>query len=112
MNARPVNSSTIEVSWDPPIDKDKNGVIRGYQIHVQPKNMVCVLDPDHLGFSWQLIRFSIRASDLMAIVVLMYGGTYIAVTGSIPVANAISVYGPVFTNQYIQDCFYIIIIVL
>ena len=112
MNARPVNSSTIEVSWDPPIDKDKNGVIRGYQIHVQPKNMVRVLDPDHLGFSWQLIRFSIRASDLMAIVVLMYGGTYIAVTGSIPVANATSVYGPVFTNQYIQDCFYIIIIVL
>ena len=40
MNARPINSSSIEVSWDPPIDKDKNGVIRGYQIHVQPKNMV------------------------------------------------------------------------
>ena len=40
VNARPINSSTIEVSWDPPIDKDKNGVIRGYQIHVQPKNMV------------------------------------------------------------------------
>ena len=40
VNARPINSSSIEVSWDPPIDKDKNGVIRGYQIHVQPKNMV------------------------------------------------------------------------
>jgi hypothetical protein len=42
VNARPINSSTIEVSWDPPVDKDKNGVIRGYQIHVQPKNMVSI----------------------------------------------------------------------
>jgi hypothetical protein len=46
VNARPINSSTIEVSWDPPVDKDKNGVIRGYQIHVQPKNMVSCLFQD------------------------------------------------------------------
>jgi receptor-type tyrosine-protein phosphatase F len=38
VNARPVNSSSVEVSWDPPADSDKNGVIRGYQIYVQPKN--------------------------------------------------------------------------
>lgn len=37
--ARPVNSSTIEVRWDPPDDSDKNGQIRGYQIYVQPKNV-------------------------------------------------------------------------
>ncbi len=35
-----VNSSTVEVTWDPPVDKDQNGIIRGYQIHVQPKNVV------------------------------------------------------------------------
>ena len=46
VNALPINSSSIEVSWDPPIDKDKNGVIRGYQIHVQPKNMVRLLSRD------------------------------------------------------------------
>ena len=37
--ARPVNSSTIEVRWEPPNDSDKNGQIRGYQIYVQPKNV-------------------------------------------------------------------------
>ena len=37
--AVPVNSSSVEVSWSPPVDKDKNGVIRGYQIYVQPKNV-------------------------------------------------------------------------
>ena len=39
VRARPVNSSSVEVSWDPPVDNDKNGVIRGYQIFVQPKNV-------------------------------------------------------------------------
>jgi hypothetical protein len=38
-----LNSSSVQVSWDPPVDKDQNGIIRGYQIHVQPKNVVCVL---------------------------------------------------------------------
>lgn len=46
VQARPVNSSAVEVSWDPPVDKDQNGVIRGYQIHVQPKNMVRFLPPE------------------------------------------------------------------
>ena len=40
LKARVINSSTVEVSWDPPVDKDQNGIIRGYQIHVQPKNVV------------------------------------------------------------------------
>ena len=39
--AIPINSSSVEVTWDPPDDSHKNGVIRGYQIYVQPKNMVC-----------------------------------------------------------------------
>ena len=34
-----MNSSSVEVTWDPPVDNDKNGVIRGYQIFVQPKNV-------------------------------------------------------------------------
>ena len=40
LQARVINSSTVQVSWDPPVDKDQNGIIRGYQIHVQPKNVV------------------------------------------------------------------------
>ena len=35
-----MNSSSVEVTWDPPEDDDKNGVIRGYQIFVQPKNVI------------------------------------------------------------------------
>jgi receptor-type tyrosine-protein phosphatase F len=29
-----VNSTTIHVSWKPPAEKDRNGIIRGYHIHV------------------------------------------------------------------------------
>lgn len=38
VEVRKVNSSTLEVSWEPPADNNRNGVIRGYQIYVQPKN--------------------------------------------------------------------------
>ena len=38
VQALAVNSSAVEVTWDPPADGDRNGVIRGYQIYVQPKN--------------------------------------------------------------------------
>lgn len=31
----PVNSTTINVVWKPPQEKDRNGIIRGYHIHVQ-----------------------------------------------------------------------------
>nr|XP_018903286.1 PREDICTED: tyrosine-protein phosphatase Lar isoform X3 [Bemisia tabaci] len=30
-----INSTTIHIRWKPPADKDLNGVIRGYQVHVQ-----------------------------------------------------------------------------
>ncbi|XP_065084231.1 tyrosine-protein phosphatase Lar isoform X2 [Ochlerotatus camptorhynchus] len=33
--AVPVNSTTIKVTWKPPKEKNRNGVIRGYHIHVQ-----------------------------------------------------------------------------
>jgi hypothetical protein len=36
-----VNSTTIHVSWKPPAEKDRNGIIRGYHIHVREvKDMV------------------------------------------------------------------------
>jgi hypothetical protein len=35
VKATPINSTTIHVSWKPPQEKDKNGIIRGYHIHVQ-----------------------------------------------------------------------------
>ncbi len=40
MRATAVNSSSVEVIWEPPVDGKRNGVIRGYQIYVQPKNTV------------------------------------------------------------------------
>ena len=45
MHASAINSSSVEVVWDPPADRDRNGVIRGYQIYVQPKNPVS--EPRH-----------------------------------------------------------------
>jgi Fibronectin type III domain. len=30
-----VNSTTVHVEWRPPNEKERNGVIRGYHIHVQ-----------------------------------------------------------------------------
>lgn len=35
VKAGPVNSTTINVVWKPPQEKDRNGIIRGYHIHVQ-----------------------------------------------------------------------------
>jgi receptor-type tyrosine-protein phosphatase F len=34
VRASTVNSTTIHVSWKPPAEKDRNGIIRGYHIHV------------------------------------------------------------------------------
>ncbi|XP_052128829.1 tyrosine-protein phosphatase Lar isoform X4 [Frankliniella occidentalis] len=33
--ATPINSTAINVRWSPPDEKERNGIIRGYQIHVQ-----------------------------------------------------------------------------
>ena len=40
VEAKPYNSSTVIVVWKPPSDDKKNGVIRAYQIYIQPKNTV------------------------------------------------------------------------
>lgn len=38
-----VNSTSIHVSWEPPLEKDRNGIIRGYHIHVQEtRDEVCI----------------------------------------------------------------------
>lgn len=31
----PINSTSVHVIWKPPHEKDRNGIIRGYHIHVQ-----------------------------------------------------------------------------
>ena len=36
--AKPFNSSMVVVNWKPPTDDKQNGVIRAYQIYVQPRN--------------------------------------------------------------------------
>ena len=33
-----INSTTIKVNWKPPFNKEQNGIIRGYQIHLQELN--------------------------------------------------------------------------
>lgn len=39
-----VNSTTIHVAWKAPLEKDRNGIIMGYHIHVQEtKEEVCVI---------------------------------------------------------------------
>lgn len=35
MKVAAINSTAITVRWKPPANKDRNGLIRGYQIHVQ-----------------------------------------------------------------------------
>ncbi|XP_076346267.1 tyrosine-protein phosphatase Lar-like isoform X2 [Tachypleus tridentatus] len=34
----PINSTSLNVKWKPPSVRDRNGLIRGFQIHVQEKN--------------------------------------------------------------------------
>ena len=33
-----LNSTTVKVNWKPPFNKEQNGIIRGYQIHLQELN--------------------------------------------------------------------------
>ncbi|XP_075224407.1 tyrosine-protein phosphatase Lar isoform X3 [Lycorma delicatula] len=35
VKVQPINSTAIHVQWKPPAEKDRNGIIRGYHIHVQ-----------------------------------------------------------------------------
>lgn len=40
-----INSTAIHVQWKPPLEKERNGIIRGYHIHVQEtKEEVTELD--------------------------------------------------------------------
>lgn len=37
-----INSTAVRVQWRPPLEKERNGIIRGYHIHVQEtKEEVC-----------------------------------------------------------------------
>ncbi|KAG8191089.1 hypothetical protein JTE90_008401 [Oedothorax gibbosus] len=38
VEARSLNSTAVSVRWKPPANRDRNGLIRGYQIHVQEMN--------------------------------------------------------------------------
>lgn len=45
VKATPVNSTSVHVSWKPPQEKDRNGIIRGYHIHVQETREEVSLTP-------------------------------------------------------------------
>jgi len=53
VSAKPFNSSSILVQWKPPVDEKKNGIIRAYQIYIQPKKT----DGVHQYYS-QPLRFN------------------------------------------------------
>lgn len=38
VDAKPLNSTTVHVRWRPPANRDRNGLIRGYQVHIQEMN--------------------------------------------------------------------------
>lgn len=38
VEVRSLNSTAVSVRWKPPANRDRNGLIRGYQIHVQEMN--------------------------------------------------------------------------
>jgi Fibronectin type III domain len=35
VRVKPINSTSVRVDWKPPLDKERNGLIRGYHVHVQ-----------------------------------------------------------------------------
>lgn len=35
VHVKSINSTAIHVEWKPPEDKNRNGIIRGYHIHIQ-----------------------------------------------------------------------------
>ncbi|XP_025828813.1 tyrosine-protein phosphatase Lar isoform X1 [Agrilus planipennis] len=52
VKATPINSTAIKVSWQPPQAKDRNGIIRGYHIHVQETR-------EEGGFLNEAMRFDV-----------------------------------------------------
>ena len=59
VTALPVNSSTILVSWQPPLDTKQNGIIRAYQIYIQPKKTVSSRQGCRCAFIFLLIRIQL-----------------------------------------------------
>lgn len=49
----PINSTTIKVNWKPPLAKDRNGIIRGYHIHVQEIKEEVITLTLHLEVGWK-----------------------------------------------------------
>jgi Fibronectin type III domain len=35
VRVKAINSTSVRVDWKPPLDKERNGLIRGYHVHVQ-----------------------------------------------------------------------------
>ena len=63
VRARPVNSSTILVDWLAPLQTNTNGIIRAYQIYVQPKKSVSTLSLSLSSFL-TLSFFSLSLPDI------------------------------------------------
>lgn len=71
-----VNSTVISVQWQPPLDREQNGVIRGYQIHFA--RVVDTTDADDMGDSPGV------ATDAGALGLLpSFGGMYDTMNGSV-----------------------------
>ncbi|XP_013772759.2 tyrosine-protein phosphatase Lar-like, partial [Limulus polyphemus] len=55
----PVSSTSLQVQWNPPANKDKNWPIKGYQIHIQEKDQ-------NNGLVGAPIRFHVSNEDVEA----------------------------------------------
>lgn len=45
-----INSTTLHVAWKPPQEKDRNGIIMGYHIHVQETKEEVWIESNYLHF--------------------------------------------------------------
>ncbi|XP_066985469.1 tyrosine-protein phosphatase Lar isoform X3 [Macrobrachium rosenbergii] len=46
-----INSTSIDVSWTPPIERERHGIIRGYQIHVQETEGAAVMPSGFMPYT-------------------------------------------------------------
>lgn len=52
-----INSTSLHVTWKPPSEKEKNGIIRGYHVHVQEVR-------EEVRLSASFIRITYEKSNL------------------------------------------------
>lgn len=64
--ATPLNSTSIHVTWKPPLEKARNGIIRGYHIHVQEaREEVCFQPYEYNNCNLYLGIIEIKTTNIL-----------------------------------------------